>query len=446
MSKEHNIIMIKYDNELVKILKLSEIEALDLSHQYISTEHIILACLKEKNSLSSIFKKLNIDYNDYKNIIKKNISKKGNKIISYTPLLKRIIVSSIKNNTVYLKDVIINIIEDSNSLAVALLNMMNIDVIKLHNLLKKDFIIKYGINLNKEITYEKLFDREKELHDLIEVLCQKNKSNAILIGEAGVGKTALVELLAQKIKNNEVPNELINKEIISINMSSLVSGTRYRGEFEEKLENLINGFENNDKYILFIDEIHTMIGAGASEGAIDAANIFKPYLARNKIKCIGATTINEYNNTIKKDKALNRRFQTIIINEPNSIETEKILLNAKKYYEEFHNVKIKNDSIKEIIKLSKKYIKDRKEPDRSLEILDKACTKLKINNFENNTIRNLIDLKNKNIKEKKFESAILINNKIKKQKNDSKVLTSEIIRSCYDIKNNDIIGFSANKK
>lgn len=439
---KHNITMIEYDNEVIKILKQSELEAHNLSHQYVSTEHIILACLKDKNSLTNIFNKVDLNYEEYKNIIKSNINKdENNMVISYTPLVKKLLMSSTKNNKVYLKELIIRIIEEPNSLAVTLLNMINKDVNKLYNLIKNDINTKYGINLNKELNNEIIYGRDKELKLLIEVLCRKNKCNAILIGEAGVGKTALVELLAQKINNNEVPNELKNKEIISISMSSLVSGTRYRGEFEEKLETLINSFENNDKYILFIDEIHTILGAGASEGSIDAANILKPYLARNRFKCIGATTINEYNNSIKKDKALNRRFETILINEPNKKETEKILFNVKKYYEEFHNVKISNKNIKEIINLSNKYILDKKEPDRSLEILDKACTRLKLESFNNNDLNSLIIMKTNYIKEKDFIHAKSISKKIDSYKKKSKELTSNIIRSCYEIKNSENIGF-----
>jgi len=436
--------MIEYENEVIKILKASEREASILSHQYISTEHVILASLKEKNSLSNIFKKIDLNYEDYKNTIKNNINKDDNNIlISYTPLLKRILMSSVKNNKVTFKNLIIKIIEEPNSLATALMNLMNVDVNKLYNLIKNETTIKYGINLNKEKSNDILFGREKELNSLIEVLCRKNKNNAILIGEAGVGKTALVELLAQKIENNEVPDELKNKEIISISMSSLVSGTRYRGEFEEKIENLINSFENNDKYILFIDEIHTILGAGASEGAIDAANIFKPYLARNKLKCIGATTLNEYNNSIKKDNALNRRFQTILIKEPDSLETEKILLHSKKYYEKFHNVKINKNNIKEIINLSNKYLLDKKEPDRSLEILDKACTKLKLYNYSHSELNKLLNLKNEYIKEKNFISAKNISKKIEKCKKNAKALTSEIIKSCYENIKSTPIGFGA---
>ena len=415
--------MINYDEEVIKILKISEEEAKKLCHQYVSTEHIILAILKYNNSLSNIFKSQNINYLDYKNIIINNIPKdKNNFVVSYTPLLKKIIEQSINGRQINLKSIVIKILEDENSIANTLLNIMGHNTLKLYNILKNEKTIKYGINLNKELNNELLYERCKELNELIEILCRKNKNNALIIGEAGVGKTALVEYLAQKINKKNVPKELLNKEIISINLASIVSGTKYRGEFEEKLENLINELQNNTNYILFIDEIHTVLGAGSSEGSIDAANILKPYLARNKIKCIGATTISEYNKSIKKDKALNRRFQTIIIKEPNKSETEKILISSKKYYENFHNVKINNSIIKKIVELSEQYLKDKKEPDRSLDILDIACTKVKLTNNKLIEIEKLRELKNKHIKNNEFDKAKSINLKISNIHKKNKLL------------------------
>lgn len=435
--------MINYDEEVIKILKISEEEAKKLCHQYVSTEHIILAILKYNNSLSNIFKSQNINYLDYKNIIINNIPKdKNNFVVSYTPLLKKIIEQSINGRQINLKSIVIKILEDENSIANTLLNIMGHNTLKLYNILKNEKTIKYGINLNKEINNELLYERCKELNELIEILCRKNKNNALIIGEAGVGKTALVEYLAQKINKKNVPKELLNKEIISINLASIVSGTKYRGEFEEKLENLINELQNNTNYILFIDEIHTVLGAGSSEGSIDAANILKPYLARNKIKCIGATTISEYNKSIKKDKALNRRFQTIIIKEPNKSETEKILISSKKYYENFHNVKINNSIIKKIVELSEQYLKDKKEPDRSLDILDIACTKVKLTNNKLIEIEKLRELKNKHIKNNEFDKAKSINLKISNIHKKNKLLTFNIIKDCYKIKNNNTsLGF-----
>ncbi len=433
--------MIEYDKEVIKILKLSEKEALNLGSAYISTEHIILATLKHQNSLSYAFNKLKITYNNYLSIIKKNCSKSGKKIlISYTPLLKKIIINSSKNNIITLKNIILGILEEENSVAIAYLNMINCNTNELYEIIKSNMDINIGINLNKKVNNEKIWIRESELNDLIESLCKKNKNNVILIGEAGVGKTTLVETLAKRINEGSIPNQLLNKEIISINISSIVSGTKYRGEFEEKFENIIKNFINNDKYILFIDEIHTIVGAGASEGSIDAANILKPYLARNDIKCIGATTVNEYEKYIKFDKALSRRFQIIHIKEPNRVETRQILMNAKKYYEDFHNITIDNKQIDKIINLSDKYFPNKKEPDRSLDILDIVCTKskLKINTQKYELLNNE---KNSLLKSKKYKEAMRLNKKIVSLQNKSKKVCNKTIFECFNFNETNKIGF-----
>ena len=260
----------------------------------------------------------------------------------------------------------------------------------------------------------------------------------VLIGEAGVGKTAIVEELANRINKGNVPLLLKNKQIISINISEILSGTKYRGEFEEKLNNLIKFFESNNKYILFIDEIHTLIKAGASEGSIDASNILKPYLARNKIKCIGATTIQEYNNYFSKDKALNRRFHPLEIKEPTNEETILILKNIKKKYETFHNVKIGNNQIKIIVDLSNKLFKDRYNLDKSIDFLDKICTKAKLN--DNNTIINKLLLKKEiYLKNKDYKNAKLINNQI--IKNKKTIITNSFINNSFNHFNSNTIGF-----
>mgnify|MGYP000304301812 FL=1 len=225
-------------------------------------------------------------------------------------------------------------------------------------------------------------------------------------------------------------------------MSSIVSGTRYRGEFEEKIEKIINEFENNEELILFIDEIHTMVGAGGAEGAIDASNILKPYLARNKIKCIGATTINEYNRTISKDKALNRRFQIIKVNEPTNEETLNILKNTKKYYEKFHNVKITNKDLKFIIDTTSKD-KTKMNPDKSLELLDLLCTKTKINNTSIKEETNkLLTIKIDLLKNKKFKEAKFIDKKINNLKLNKLKLDKTNIKESFNINSyTHFIGF-----
>lgn len=417
--------MIEYDENLIKALKQSEREAIKLKHNFIGTEHLIIGVLSLNNDISNILKK-EINKKDFIKDINKHI-KKDTKITipSYTPLLKKIILDSVEDNTITLKNVLLNIIKNNDGIAITILNNQNVNINKIYKKLLNETKLKYGVNLNEKVKTRdyNITGRDKELNELIEALCKKNKSNAILIGEAGVGKTAIVEALAIKINNDDVPDILKNKQIIELTMSSIVSGTRYRGEFEEKIEKIINEFENNEELILFIDEIHTMVGAGGAEGAIDASNILKPYLARNKIKCIGATTINEYKRTISKDKALNRRFQIIKVNEPTNEETLNILKNTKKYYEKFHNVKITNKDLKFIIDTTSKD-KTKMNPDKSLELLDLLCTKTKINNTsikeETNKLLTIkIDLlKNKKFKEAKFIDKKINNLKLNKLKLD----------------------------
>ncbi len=436
--------MIEYDENLIKALKQSEKEAIKLKHNFIGTEHLIIGVLSINNEISNILKK-EINKKEYIKEINKYI-KKDSKITipSYTPLLKKIILESVKDNKITLKNVLLNIIKNNDGIAITILNNQNIDINKIYKKLLNETNLKYGINLNNKVknqTYN-ITGRDKELNELIEALCKKDKSNAILIGEAGVGKTAIVEALAKKINNNDVPEYLKNKQIIELTMSSIVSGTRYRGEFEEKIEKIISEFESNEDLILFIDEIHTMVGAGGAEGAIDASNILKPYLARNKIKCIGATTINEYNKTISKDKALNRRFQIIKVNEPTKEETLNILKNTKKYYEKYHNVKINNKDLKFIIEITDKD-KTKKNPDKSLELLDLLCTKTKINDTTIKKETNkLLTTKIELLKNKKFKEAKSIDKKINNLKINKIKLDKTSIKESINIKNyTQTIGF-----
>lgn len=397
--------------------------------------------------------------NEISNILKKEINKdnlinKTNKYIkkdknisipTYTPLLKKIIIESTNENKITLRNVILNIFKNNDGIAITILNDQKVNINKLINKISNDKTLKYGINLNEKVknkSYIPIVGREKEINELIEALCKKDKNNAIIVGEAGVGKTAIVEALAYKINKNEVPKELQNKKIIEISMSSVISGTRYRGEFEEKMEKIIDEFKENDDYILFIDEIHTMVGTGGSDGAIDASNILKPSLARNEIKCIGATTTREYNKSFLKDKALNRRFQIINIEEPSELETLNILKNVKKYYENFHKVKISSKELNTIINIASKD-NTKKEPDRSLELLDLICTKAKINKPNTNIkINELLKEKANYIKANNFKEAKKIDKLIKNFKNEKIVITKNQILDTFNItKSKEILGF-----
>ena len=437
--------MIKYEEELIKVLKQSEKEAINLKHGFIGTEHFLIGTLSQNNELSNILKK-EINKNFLINETNKYIKKEKNVSFPiYTPLLKKIILESTNKNDITLRNVILNILKNNDGIAITILNNQKTNINKLINKLSINKTLKYGINLNEKVknkNYIPIVGRTKEINELIEALCKKDKNNAILIGEAGVGKTAIIEALAYKINKGEVPKELQNKKIIEICMSSVISGTRYRGEFEEKMEKIIDEFKENEEYILFIDEIHTMVGTGGSDGAIDASNILKPSLARNEIKCIGATTTSEYKKSFLKDKALNRRFQIINIEEPTQLETLNILKNTKKYYEKFHNVKISSKELNTIIKLASND-KSKKEPDRSLEMLDLICTKAKINKPNINIkINELLKSKNSFIKEKNYKEAKNIDKIIKNFKNEKITITKKQILETLGINRNEkILGF-----
>lgn len=442
--------MSKYNEALIKILKSSEKEALNLNHQYIGTEHFILSILKIDNEIKDILNNSNITYNNYLNEINKlMINNKKSNLISYTPLFKKILISQNKNKDITPKDVFIEILEYGEGIGITILNNLNINLNKLYNELINKNDYEYGINLNEYVKnkdYEPITGREKELENLIEILLRKNKNNPLLIGEPGIGKTALVESLAYKINNKDVPNELLNKKIISINISKIVSGTRYRGEFEEKLHKLIEHFEQNSNLIIFFDEIHTIVGAGGAEGAIDASNIIKPYIARNKLKIIGATTTKEYYKSIYNDGALNRRFQTIVLKEPTTQETLNILLNSKKYYEKYHNVHITNKQLKTIVDLSTKYIKDRYNPDKSLDMLDKICSKIKYKSYNASNNIKINELERQKlifIKNKDYKKAKQISNKINNHNTFKIKLDNNTIYESFNIVKKNTFGFSS---
>lgn len=450
-----------------KILKDAEKERKELKHPYVGSEHLLLSILKNSKEVSDIFKLHNITYENFKIELVKVVGKAKNEqdINLYTPLLKRVIACSIEdameNNKgkVMPNHYILALFEESEGIAFRMLLGMGVNIEMLHKDLKtaqnneKMYLTEIGINLNENIALDEVvLKREEQINQIIEVLLRKKKNNPILIGEAGVGKTAIVEELARRIVLKQVPDFLENKKIIMLEMGSLVAGTKYRGEFEEKLTKLINEVVNNDEIILFIDEIHTIINAGGAEGAINAADILKPYLARGKLKCIGATTPLEYENTILKDKALARRFEKIHITEPNSDELESILYGIKKEYEEFHGVGITRENIKDIIKYSDKYITNKFNPDKSIDLLDTVCAYIKMKNQSaknNDNLKNKINLllerKEKAIKENRFDEAIRLRNKefllyekMTHNKENNKITEEDILKIVSDKINNPL--------
>ena len=378
-----------YNSETNKILKVAEKEMLSCHHPYVGTEHLLLSLLKNKN-ISKICYKYNLNYYNYKKNLLKIIGSatKESKYILYTPLLKLVINKARENSDKDNKELdeyylLSSLLSYKDGIGYSIVNNMGIDLDALTLELNNQGVLnEFGTVLNDEAT-DKIYLRDKEITNIMEVLLRKNKNNPLLIGHAGVGKTALVKELARRIKVGDVPVELKNKKIISVQVSTLISGTKYRGEFEARVNDLIKECIKNKNIILFIDEIHTIMKTGSSEGAIDAGNILKPYLCSGDIKIIGATTISEYNEYIKKDQALLRRFTPIMVNEPSLKDMEFILNKVKKSYEEYYKLKINKNVVNYIISNTDKYMPNLYNPDKSIEVLDTVCSKKILDNYVN---------------------------------------------------------------
>ena len=378
-----------YNSETNKILKIAEKEMLSCHHPYVGTEHLLLSLLKNKN-ISKICYKYNLNYYNYKknllNII--GSATKESKYILYTPLLRLVINKARENSDKDNKELdeyylLSSLLSYKDGIGYSIVNNMGIDLDALTLELNNQGVLsEFGTVLNDEAT-DKIYLRDKEITNIMEILLRKNKNNPLLIGHAGVGKTALVKELARRIKVGDVPVELKNKKIISVQVSTLISGTKYRGEFEARVNDLIKECIKNKNIILFIDEIHTIMKTGSSEGAIDAGNILKPYLCNGEIKIIGATTISEYNEYIKKDQALLRRFTPIMVNEPSLSDMEFILNKVKKSYEVYYKLKINKNIVNYIICNTDKYMPNLYNPDKSIEVLDTLCSKKILDNYVN---------------------------------------------------------------
>ena len=428
-----------FEEEARKVLVNAKKEMYELNHPYVSSEHLLLAILKGDNEISEKLKEFDLDYNRFKDEVIKIIGKgsKHSEWFLYTPLLKRIIENATldakenNNGVVTVNHLFASLLDEGEGVAIRILIGMDIDIDELYSEFtdkiinkkshKKLLIDEIGTDLNKKAmngNLDPVTGRDEEIKRVLEILCRRCKNNPLLIGEAGVGKTAIVEELANMIVRGEVPLALRNKRIISLDMASSVAGTKYRGEFEERMNKILKEIEENDDIILFIDEIHTLVGAGGAEGAIDASNIFKPALARGKIRCIGATTTDEYKKYIEKDSALERRFQRVIIEAPSEETVKNILMNLKDIYEGYHKVIIDEEIIDLIIHLSSKYIYNRNEPDRSIDILDEVSAKvslkeskgLKEYGFYNKKLKEVIKNKKKAILDNDFDKASTFKN------------------------------------
>lgn len=403
-----------YNERICKLFRSAEKERESLNHEYVGTEHLLLAILNSDAKINKYLKRHNLTYNNFKNFLKNNMPCEDNIIKDniYTPLLKKIILFS--SDDISEDKLLFNMLDASEGVAIRLLINMNIDVDAIYNYLKNSnsydnlLIYKYGKILNKTVDYkEHVVGRDKEINLILETLLRKKKNNPLLIGEAGVGKSAIVEEITRKIVSGNIYEEFLDKVIVELSMASLISGTKYRGEFEDRLNKIILEIKEHPEIILFIDEVHTMASAGAAEGAISAGDILKPFLARGDIKCIGATTREEYEKYILKDKALSRRFETIFVKEPNENDTINILKNIKKEYTNYHKVNISDENIELIVHLANVYFPNKKNPDKAIELLDSVLSYVKLNETSNM------------IKEKEFKLKQITNKKLHNLENDN---------------------------
>lgn len=422
----------RFTQSAIKVLKLAQYEAKHLKHAHVGTEHILLGLLHEgTNVAAKALSSIGIDLYTVRQRVHELVEKEDfddleTEEIGYSPEAKTIMEYAVEqaqalgHDYIGTEHILLGIIYDTESIACEILVSLGADLDIIHDAIldllnedtlndmpklnvfnenkapKKDnnakdnkqknnsatpLLDKYGRDLNilaQEEKIDPVIGRNREIERVIQILSRRTKNNPILIGEPGVGKTAVTEGLAQRLINGNIPKVLASKHIISLNMASLVAGTKYRGDFEDRLKKIIDEIIENKNIILFIDEMHTLIGAGAAEGSMDAANILKPALSRGEIQVIGATTLKEYKKYIEKDSALERRFQTIMVNEPSVEDAISILKGIRNKYEKFHCAKITDEAIKAAVKISQRYITDRFLPDKAIDLMDEASAKVRL--------------------------------------------------------------------
>ena len=454
----------KFTNRAKKAIEIANDVAIELGHNYIGTEHILYGLAKEGNGVASkVIENQSITPDM---IIDKIVELIGNEApieetLGFTPRTKRVIENAfiesrkLGYNYIGTEHLLIGILREGDSIAARILLELNTNIPKLYNEIVKvinegeDYqgedknsksgerrngsynstptLNQFGEDLTKKAEEGKLdpvIGRKEEIERVIQILSRRTKNNPCLIGEPGVGKTAAVEGLAQKIATGDVPEILKGKRVVTMDISGMVAGSKYRGDFEERIKKALNEVKKAGDIILFIDEIHTIVGAGAAEGAIDAANILKPLLARGEIQLIGATTLNEYRKYIEKDSALERRFSPVTVNEPSEKDTIKILQGIRDKYEAHHGVKITDEAIEAAVKMSTRYINDRYLPDKAIDLIDEAASRAKLKTYtEPDTLKQLEEEleqvekdKEEAVRIQKFEKAASLRDKQKELK------------------------------
>ena len=428
----------KFTERARRVIAMAEAEAKKLNHNYVGTEHILLGLVKEKKGIAGkvLSEQADLKEGQIIDVIKSIIGTGQSKVegsISLTPRSKKVLNLSMeqarKLNHSYIgtEHILLGVISEGEGVAVRILQELGVELEKV----KKEILNilndgnqstteteesdtpeldKYSRDLTRMASKDKLdpvIGREEEIERVIQVLSRRTKNNPVLIGEPGVGKTAIIEGLAKSISEENVPEILIDKRVVALDLSSLVAGSKYRGEFEQRLKAVMSEIVENGNVILFIDEMHTLVGAGAAEGAIDAANILKPALARGELQAIGATTLDEYRKYIEKDAALERRFQSIMVEENTPEESIEILKGLRDPYEAHHKVKITDEAIKAAVNLSHRYIADRFLPDKAIDLMDEAASRVRL---KNNTRPNELKEINERIEELEKEKEAAVKN------------------------------------
>ena len=406
--------MQRFTDDAQRVLSFAQEAALELGHDYVGTEHVLIGLIKVKNGVAAkALNELGLSAETIIEDVEEHIGR-GNKKASsvyMTPRVKHVlelaveVANHMNHNYVGTEHILLGLLSDGGGVAVGILRNHNIranDIVDtIRTILgssdsashsgedRKDNsslgeLADFSTDLNewaKQGKIDPVIGRDKEIARVIQILSRRTKNNPVLIGEPGVGKTAIAEGLAQRIVNGNVPEILRNKRIISLSISSMLAGAKYRGEFEERLKKAIDEVQKHDDMIIFIDEIHTLVGAGATEGAMDAANILKPALARGEFQVIGATTLDEYKKHIEKDAALERRFQPVLVGEPSEEDALEILKGLRDRYEAFHKTKITDEALEAAVSLSSRYITDRFLPDKAIDVVDEAASKVRMKVF-----------------------------------------------------------------
>ncbi|MCU0478551.1 MAG: ATP-dependent Clp protease ATP-binding subunit [Chloroflexi bacterium] len=401
----------KFTDRARKVLTLAQDEAQRFNHNYIGTEHLLLGLVREGEGVAArVLENMNVELAKVRTAVEFIIGRGDRPVVGevgLTPRAKRVIELAIDearrlgHNYIGTEHLLLGLVREGEGIAAGVLESLGVNLDKVrHEVIrvlsqssaagpapeakrtsKTPTVDQLGINLTEAARAGKLdpvIGREKEIERVIQILSRRTKNNPALIGEPGVGKTAIAEGLAHRIVNNDVPETLANKRVLTLDIGSLVAGTKYRGEFEERLKKIIEELRSTNDAILFIDELHTLVGAGAAEGAIDAANILKPPLARGELQCIGATTLDEYRKYIERDAALERRFQPVMVEEPTLEQTIEILFGVRERYEQHHKVTISDDAVRAAADLSTRYITDRHLPDKAIDLIDEAASRVRL--------------------------------------------------------------------